>query len=445
MCKNFKKLADNMIDLLNEINQVITFNFNNSDITLNDVAIKTDNISFNSENKEFLFQSKQIEILNKINDYVDVKINNEYFLKNCLYLNDKFGNVKIKYANIEYKKITNQKQLNVAIFKKPKQFRKVNDYIIDRSNIPFAEFNLYEEHFILIMKNENLFLISDNFLQEDIFIKYATSIKLAIGLLACDFIGGDEIFACTDTSYKLINLKSFSMTSEQNLNFDIFTTCLPILFQRINQNNVALTSEQFTNLCRLISENEQLQVAVYYIAQSANLWVEHKLTFLAVALEALTGYIAESKNEKLLPDDIFTDIEGRYKDFLKTLNLENDIIEVLEGKFRNCKSNNTKLREPFEYYGITINKEDNEMIQKRNPLLHGKGFKYSKDIFSYSIKLEKQTKIYYHLLYSLLLKICGYSGIIINLKLWDEIVKNNNNLIGSNKFLSNFENYTLEI
>ena len=444
MNKNYKKIPDGLKSLFAKIDNILNFNFTYQKMFLEEFSIDSSAFDINTKNQSITFTVDGLNDFHKPEQtHIDVNIDRKYFLPDALLVYDTSSReYTLKYSNIAYKR-TDENTYNVAILNKPEQLKKVSDYIIDNSNISVAEFDLLDQHFLLMVWSEKIFIISDNKIKENEFFKYVRGIKLAIGFLTCDFIGGDEIYLLRNDDEELVNFKKYSMTKEQGLKFNIFTTCMPVLFPYSeNEASRALSSKQFSYLCELIINNIQLETAINYIAQSANLWTEQKLTFLAIALEALTGYVSSKNDEKLLPDKEFDKIKEQYKIFLKNFNLDDDVLKILEGKFNNKKSNRNKLKQPFVQYNIALDDKDAKMIDKRNSLLHGNGIKYSENILEDALEYEKQAMIYYHLLYSLILKICGFNGIIINLKLWDEIVAKHNNRITAD---INYDKFVLNI
>ena len=458
MCENLKELNIELENIDNKLNTLLSTLNSSENITFGNLAVISADVNIN-EHKAILSVKKinLIEAENTIGEVERLTIGNFNF-DNSFILNYKQTETKTQFTiainNLSYINNDNE-SFNIAIWEKPQQLNRLNSYIKDNVNATFLLFTLYEINFTLMCKKDKLFLVADRELEEKEFLKYIRGIKLALGFLMCDFMGGTDTFLLTDENITEIeNFKIFNLVDEQNLNFNIMIDSLPIVGAKYqNELNIPtkLSNEQFVNLCQLIIENPQVETAIHYIAQSANLSVEHKLTFLAVALEALTGYIGDNITSerqqvtnssvsinRLLPPSEFKKLQNTYEKMLDDYKFNsnmneqeiNNIKATLKGKFQNRKSNRDSLSQPFELYNIPLSSDDIDMLAKRNRLLHGKPFDYNNDIQNDIQIFLNQAYTYYHLLYVLLLKIIGYEGVIFNLKTWEHILHLNNNLTG---------------
>ena len=107
---------------------------------------------------------------------------------------------------------------------------------------------------------------------------------------------------------------------------------------------------------------------------------------------------------------------------------KNNITSQIYKKIQNQISNADKYKLPFSTYNIPLWSDDEKnIIEKRNNMFHGEPFKYDEDINVDILTYQKQTRIYYYYIYVIILKIIGYSGWIINIRLWNEIVSYHNN------------------
>lgn len=466
LSENLAKINNNLATLLLTLNSTENIKFGNHKIKSVEVNRDKHRAILNVEG--ISLKEAENAIGEKGTLYIGDFIFENSFITSYVY---NFGETKFTLAtnNILYKN-NNKKSFNIAIWNKPQQLNRLDSYINDNVNVALLCFKLYEINFTLISKNDRLFLVADRELEENKFLKYERGIKLALGFLMCDFIGGPDIFLLTDKKITNIeNFKIFDLTSEQNLNFNIMIDSLPVVGDKYQNEHglpIRLSNEQFVNLCRLIIEQSQVETAIYYIAQSGNLCIEHKLTFLAVALEALTGYVGDNITKeriqvtdstisinKLLPTKEFKELEKVYIQMLDNYKLnsdrdeqENDNIKaVLKGKFQNRKSNRDSLSQPFKLYNIELSQNDISMLEKRNHLLHGEPFEYSDNIQEDMQTFQTQVNIYYHLLYILLLKIIGYEGIVFNLKMWPQILRFNNASFGTKENNGNIDNFFLEL
>lgn len=473
MCENLRELSEKLVQVNNNLNSLLLTLNSNENIKFGNYKIKSVEVDRNSHRA--ILNVEELDLIkaeNAIGKKETLHIG-DFILENSFITSYSYNSPEAEFTlainNILYKN-SNKTSFNIAIWNKPKQLNRLDSYINDNVNVALLCFKLYEINFTLINKNDRLFLVADRELEENKFLKYKRGIKLALGFLMCDFIGGPDIFLLTDEKITNIeNFKLFNLIDEQNLNFNIMIDSLPVVGNRYrNEHNfpIRLSNEQFVNLCRLIIEQPQVETAIHYIAQSSNLCVEHRLTFLAVALEALTGYVGDNITKertqvtdstisinKLLPTEEFKDLEKVYKKMLDDYKLSSDrdeqennnIKNILKGKFQNRKSNRDSLSQPFKLYNIELSQNDISMLEKRNKLLHGKPFEYGDNIQEDIQTLQSQAYIYYHLLYALLLKIIGYEGIVFNLKMWPQILIFNNTSFGTKENNSNIDTSFLKL
>lgn len=418
---------------------------------------KSNNIKFDFQSNEVLFRLKNFEYLdleNSLGKYSTLEVENFTFEKSFITSFSKFKDtmqLKIKTNDFYYKK-NKEEKYNIVIWNKPKQLNRIDSFINDNANSMFLCFKLNEINFtVLNFDNEKLFLVSDQTLEKDVFMKYERCIRLALGFIMCDFIGDNVIFVLTDESINnLLSFNIINFSPEENLHFNILIDSLPIVGALYkNKSTQWLTNAQFVALCNLIYENSEIETTLYYISQSASQWIELRLTFLAVALESITKYIishydkkgnivssSQKTMTKLMNDKEFMSLKNEIKNFLlnnfkfnQTIDdiEKQNIISTLVNKLHNSVSNQDCLSKPFEVFGITLSEDDFNMIKMRNRLLHGTAFDYDHSELSF-IEYQKKVYIYYHLLYVLILKLIGFSGVIFNIKNWDKIVLINNKI-----------------
>ena len=247
-------------------------------------------------------------------------------------------------------------------------------------------------------------------------------------------------------------LKSYPMTSNKNLDFDIFPlnlTATRIYFEHHMQKEICrLSLEQFCELCNIIYSKEHIQTAISYISDSASsrLQLSNKLVLLACAFEAVTREVRSSQGEKIIDDDkLFEKIKKTamtaIKDFFDKHDeidslIKERIQEKLPKKISNFITNGDKYNMPFEIYNIPKwSKEEKKVIEKRNNMFHGEPFTYENDIETDILKYLYHTRIYYYYIYVIILKMISYDGWIINIRLWDKIVLYNNSFF--NKMQNN--------
>lgn len=473
MGENLKELSEKLENIDKNLDTLLLTLDSSENVTFGNYKIKSAQVNRNEQKANISIEGiSYIDAENAFYEAGTLKIDNFSFEKSFItgYTFNRSKTIfTLAIGNLSF--INNNKHtFNIAIWEKPQQLDRIDSYINDNVNFTFLCFELYGIKFTIINQNDKLFLVADRDITEDKFLKYTRGIKLALGFLMCDFIGGTNTFLLTDKEICSIeNFKIFNMIGEQNLNFNIMIDSLPILGNKYqNKLNMPtkLSNIQFVNLCQLIIENPQVETAIHYIAQSANLSIEHKLTFLAVALEALTGYVGENINNekkkvidstisinKLLPPKEFKILQKKYYNMIDDYKLSserdenenNSIKAVLKGKFQNRKSNRDSLSQPFKLYNIELSQDDISMLEKRNDLLHGKPFDYNNEMQEDIKNFQNQANIYYHLLYVLVLKIIGYEGVVFNLKAWLQILNLNNNSFNQQDNQNDTKDLFLEI
>ncbi|MEI3789455.1 MULTISPECIES: hypothetical protein [unclassified Chryseobacterium] len=176
--------------------------------------------------------------------------------------------------------------------------------------------------------------------------------------------------------------------------------------------------DTFSNLCNTIKNN-----SVY--ARSCQLVIESNNTkqyllkagILSIALETITTLVYEENKEKIKPIPNKQIAKNIRLDLLKEISkykeeISEEAMKIITSKINeiNKPTNSKKLAFPFEYYGITLNEIEKEILNHRNKFLHGTS------PFEEVQLEEKQTELLFiisHLLFmvnSLLLKYIGYSG-----------------------------------
>jgi len=302
------------------------------------------------------------------------------------------------------------------------------------------EFGPMQGHFRLNNINFSIYFVcndgrylavsSDKPLITNEFNKYLMAIKTAFDFVNCEVTDGDVFFFLTNDDYSQVkNMSVKPISSKAKLYFDIFINNsypLTVAFKNIYGNEAMyLTAEQFGKLCQLLWKEKQMQAAVNYILQSANLWLEYQLVFLSVALEAISKYCNASS--KLLKAARFLKLK---QDIANLVNTQQDIAEnernTIIGKIQNSKSNKDMLKAPFDENNIKIYADDEKILKKRNEILHGTAPEYSDNVDDDIKEYCKEIKILHSLLYRLILKLTGYNGYILNLKEWDKIQEYHN-------------------
>lgn len=455
-----------MLNNINDANLIRKF-FQQVDNVLNNIENIDDNIvckidllNINNIPAKIDLESDILSITIPIDKY---QIANDFLGKNIVVIvNDRYifeeafiNNIKHVPNNIENTTLNivlngfhvgESKTSNMCVLKLPNKIHQLSN--IFESASQYAEISIHNHNFHMAILHNRLFIYSENSFDEKEFLKIINAIKLALGFLSCCFIGGKELYLSINGTFpnfsNISYLKYYNMAEERVFDFDILPQALTAIKLYFEHNKLGeiwcLTQEQFQNLCELIYKEEHIQTAIYYLADSAinGIQLSNKLVLLACSFEAITRYVRNNSNEKIVKDqELFNalkdDIKSSVMDFLDDhtnydFDYKNDITSQIDKKIQNQISNADKYKLPFSTYNIPLwSKEEKNIIEKRNNMFHGEPFKYDDDLNTDILKYQKQTRIYYYYIYVIILKIIGYSGWIINIRLWNEIVSYHNN------------------
>lgn len=446
----YREFFEDVNKAINEIVNSVTNTCSINELKLNNVPVE-----INRDKKEFNIKTdfkyystsqalygKNIEVIVN-NDYV---YNDAFIIESSPIIDETSSKIqiKIKFNNYYYKE---KVKVNVMVFKKPFRLQSFDDYI--NANKFIFELVLNEYRFIVAIKDDKIYIYSEQKFDENEFMKYSDAIKLALGFVVCDFAGGEECyFSITgniDGIGEIEYLSSYERSEEKDLHFDIFLSKYYMLNQRFSRQNynakISLSIEQFQNLCEKVM-NKPLETALYYLSSSAlkGQWIEHQLVLLACSFEALTRYFRnEDNNEKIIEDSEFKKIlqslKATVKEEIDKLNIRHDerkrLIEIfqnkLNDKFDNYISNNRKYKLPFEKYNIPY-EPNNDVLKKRNSMLHGETLNWEYDFEKDVAKAQYYVGVYMYCIIVIILKMIGYNGYIVNPKKIKEITDYINNI-----------------
>lgn len=176
--------------------------------------------------------------------------------------------------------------------------------------------------------------------------------------------------------------------------------------------------EIFSTLCNSIKNNNVYARCCQLVIESNNTKrYLLKAGILSIALETITTLVYEENKGKINPISDKKIAKNLRQDLLNELyKYKDDIPEeatrILTSKINelNSPTNSKKLAFPFEYYGITLNEVEKEILNHRNKFLHGTS------PFEENLLDQKETEliiIVSHLLFmvnTLLLKYINYNG-----------------------------------
>lgn len=151
--------------------------------------LKSNNIKFDFQSNEVLLRLKNFEYLdiqNSLGKYSTLEVEKFTFEKSFITSFSEFEDtmdtmqLKIKINDFYYKK-NKEEKYNIVIWNKPKQLNRIDSFINDNANSMFLCFKLNEINFtVLNFDNEKLFLVSDQILKKNVFMKYERCIRLII-------------------------------------------------------------------------------------------------------------------------------------------------------------------------------------------------------------------------------------------------------------------------
>jgi hypothetical protein len=262
------------------------------------------------------------------------------------------------------------------------------------------------------------------------FKKHEEVIRTALALLSGKFYTGRlNYIAATDPGFKEIDGiwyemdKEHVISSRRLIDLNLFRmTFKPEdedYQEKYKEINTRFNSEIFSALCERLYENENMMHAASLVVTAmGNADPLQQGALYSVALETLTTELGERKKNDLNPIDdkelakkIAEDMRTVLASYDAELSDEAKIILTKKIAGLNSPTNRDKLVKTFTLYGIALSQEDIAVIDKRNDYLHGRNPLNSQQQFELNqISLRLHT-----LIVSLILKVAGYSGHVVNL------------------------------
>lgn len=167
--------------------------------------------------------------------------------------------------------------------------------------------------------------------------------------------------------------------------------------------------------------------AAFELLSSIHYNLEMQPAVCSVAMEGLTKRLMKIEGwnpPQDIDEELWKDIESRLtlciNDFYKgekiTKNQCVNLISYIRKKRE--PSNNQKLRYGFQLYGYELNKEEKEILEMRNVVLHGTPAVKQQDLNSMSKEYLKIVVTFHFLFSVLILNHVGYKGKVLNHKKW---------------------------
>lgn len=176
------------------------------------------------------------------------------------------------------------------------------------------------------------------------------------------------------------------------------------------------------NLICLLYHHEKYLTAATILVEASKTGLELQGANLGVALETIKDQLKPELPllKGQLDDSVWQPLMQTLLNVKEIINLPEDEKAFIEKKITglNTTSNRKLLTQPFDYFGIHLNKQEIDAIDRRNVWLHGKLV-----LTMNSIKWDKEVercKTIHRLACTLLLKLAGFSGYIIDNTFFDK-------------------------
>jgi len=276
--------------------------------------------------------------------------------------------------------------------------------------------------------------------QHCLFIDSGTEVTLSEFMIGMDgllavyaFISGayvrDERWMVTSDSPSFDHIKEFKfdrLADSVDAQDELLNPFLHLDYNKLSE-RLWLKEEVFNNLVQMSLDDRRILRAVKLIAEGRGVPVELGVSTYCVALETVKSIVLE-KNEAALGPIQDKEIEESIKQALKGVIGKWPPDERLDKERLlrkiddiNKISNNEGFLKAFEVLGISLTDEDKKFIRRRNRFLHGEiPFKGEDPGDPHQFELKKVSLHLLMLTASLVLKMAGYEGPVLNFwKLWE--------------------------
>lgn len=182
------------------------------------------------------------------------------------------------------------------------------------------------------------------------------------------------------------------------------------------------TRNHFSTLCKVMMDKPEVNHAIVLIQEASVASLLFMPGGLAIALESLSKALVPDIDEALAvirSPDIRKQLQSEIMEVIDKYKEDVDY-DVLRSRVMGelyKPTNATKLKAPFNYWGIPLLKEDLDVLRMRNDLLHGRVPEVKRkcpvsdpgnpDLYYVAMRL-------YTLLNMLLMKVAGFDGLVLN-------------------------------
>lgn len=291
--------------------------------------------------------------------------------------------------------------------------------------------NCFLETFLFTDHEKNNFLVVDSSakISHDEFSDKAFSVLVALGYLTGKLVQGEGVYF-SYTNKKMENPMAF--------NFSSFRPSINSIFHPVNANPFAfkvnakrgdyllknmrtITEEEFSILCQQVNDKVDLRSGLLMMMEALKGSIFTMATGMAVILEVLTNLFAKEHPEYLTIIKQPKISSVVLKELRTVINSHKDEIGDLTDKLINKINqinqipNKVKLTKPFEILGFKLNKNDENVIERRNDLLHGRlSLEYGAENDMADRELYLIATKLYTLINVLILKQVGFDNYIVN-------------------------------
>ncbi|WP_367867098.1 hypothetical protein [Pedobacter sp. WC2423] len=287
----------------------------------------------------------------------------------------------------------------------------------------------YSQIHVFIYEKDFLVIDGIEAMTKDIFSELSWSVLVGIGYIT-GYLPQDEEYFFYYNDSELIGDFNFSFKTMRNSIYSIYAPVnanshawrLPAksadeYYGRIRE----LGIEHFSLLCNLIHDIPDIKAMLLLLVESVSSSMLLMPAGLSVVLEGISEYFYNKYSFRIAPIDdkqlssrIIADLKDVLKNYQQDPHIKNFTVLNRKLETLNSPTNREKLKFPFNYLKIPIDKLAEEVIEFRNDFLHGninlnpkKGRPVSMDSFEISLRLLT-------LINAIFMKMIGYDGLILN-------------------------------
>lgn len=341
----------------------------------------------------------------------------------------KFDCVVRKYYNEEINSNHSFYRLMIPTSKEinPASFFESESLELDRNRylVGIMQFNYLRKEFNIfhggLRNKKKSFLIIDCLEKTNFttFQKATENILLSFAFITSQY-PKDEYYFLSSIEREFSNLTGIHYETQLRSlysRFSIFPENRMLIHFGLHQ-KIKFPIHSFERLCEKLNSESILSRLTKLIIEGNTLSVELKAVIYSVALESITNLLSDKYHKKINPIKSKKLAEQIQNELIKVINSYksqlDDGLETLQKKVAaiNFPTNKQKLLRPFEILKIELTDYEKEIINKRNDFLHGR-LPVNLDEIDGKYNLENITYTLYYLVAILVLRMIGYSGIVL--------------------------------